>query len=105
MGVRGGGGEEGWLTTLVHGVLRMAPRSDRSVISQRLTRTRTRTRTHTGVSWMGSDVLCKVLRRFGLLQRSAGITTGSDRVGMRPTDTHPRLPSSLSLKNPVTAGP
>lgn len=98
MGVRGGGGEEGWLTTLVHGVLQMAPRSDRSVISQRLTRTRTRTRTRTGVSWMGSDVLCKVLRRFGLLQRSAGITTGSDRVGMRrQAHGHPPEASFLSF--------
>lgn len=76
----------------------MAPRSDRSVISQRLTRTRTRTRTRTGVSWMGSDVLCKVLRRFGLLQRSAGITMGSDGVGMRrQAHGHPPEASFLSF--------
>lgn len=75
------------------------PGSDRGVISQRLQRTRTRTRT--GLSSMGNDILCsfsEVLRRFGLLQRNAGVTTGSDRVGVR-RQIHGRPPevSFLSL--------
>lgn len=73
------------------------PGPDRGVISRRLRRTCARTR-------RSSDILCsfsEVLRRFGLLQRNAGVvTTGSDHAWVpddRSTDARPRFPFSLSF--------
>lgn len=93
------GGRVGWQHWCVVVVSRMAPRIDRSGISQRSRRTRPRPRA--GWSWTGHDILCsvsEVLRRFGLLQRNAGVTTGSDHVGAgRQIHGRPPEVSFLSL--------